>query len=305
MDMATAALIERAVAKRRTTASDATIDGRTIASGAGWRILDVVCTCGSHDIVRDEQHSHYSLAMVLGGAFEYRGRGGAAHLPPGSILIGQAGNPFRCSHSYGAGDRCLAVQFEREAFEDLIQSLGLTDSHSLPVALPVLRSTAGLFAFSELYAGSRAPSFDGLDTAVRIAERILATAQDRTIEWPHPTAPHARRLLELARWLEQDPSAEHSVETLAANVGLSKFHFIRSFRKITGLPPYAFVSRVRLREASKAIASSDRRILDIVLESGFSDLSTFNHLFKRHYGQTPQEVRRRFAKGCPQPLLQA
>jgi AraC-like DNA-binding protein len=35
----------------------------------------------------------------------------------------------------------------------------------------------------------------------------------------------------------------------------------------------------------------DRRISDVALESGFSDLSHFNRLFRSRYGNTPSAIR--------------
>jgi AraC family transcriptional regulator len=286
----TSCLIEAAIAQRQRSGSSQTIGAKLVAGGPGWRILDVLCTCGQHDLVRDEEHSHYSLAMVLGGAFEYRGRQGSARLAPGSILIGRAGDPFRCWHSFGAGDRCIAVQFEAEAFSELADSLGQRRDGKLPVALPVARSTAGLFAFAEILASSGLQGVDGFDTAARMAERILMESR-----FAEPMANSgtvdARRMLEIARWIDRDPGADHNVEALSRAAGLSKFHFIRSFRKAVGIPPYAFVTRARLREASKAIALTEQRIIDIAMNCGFSDLSTFNHLFKNEFGKSPLAVR--------------
>ena len=150
--------IADAVAARRRVSERGSVTPRTLTSGRGWRILDVMCTCDAQDRPGEERHSHYSLAMVLGGAFHYRGRDGAAFLPAGSILIGQAGAQFSCWHDYGAGDRCLAVQFEAEAFQELLASRGaVEDLRTWPVALPVDRRTAGMFASAELIAASSLP----------------------------------------------------------------------------------------------------------------------------------------------------
>jgi AraC family transcriptional regulator len=289
----TSSVIEAAVARRRHTSTVATIGARMIANGPGWRILDVLCTCGHDDVVRDEEHSHFSLAMVLGGAFEYRGRRGSAQLAPGSILIGKAGEPFRCWHSYGAGDRCLAVQFEQHAFDELTAGLGADNCRELPVAIPVTRHTAGLFAFAELLVDDGLQVADGLEMATRLADRILTTAHQ--VEQPNSRvrAADMRRILELARWIETDPSADYDIEGLALRAGLSKYHFIRSFKTVVGMPPYAFITRARLRDACTEIARSDRRIIDVALGAGFSDLSTFNHLFKRHFACAPQALRLR------------
>ena len=304
MGRATSGMIEEAVATRRHSGSSDALHARALSSGAGWRVLDVLCTCDRHDAVNDEQHSHYSLALVLGGAFEYRSRRGSAQLAPGSILLCKAGDPFRCWHSYGAGDRCFAVQFESEAFEELRADLHPDCRSELPLMVPVARRTAGLFAFAEMLAGNRLEHAGGLETAVGLADRILLAAHQ--VDEPRAPVPRnsASRILELARWIETDPGADHDVGSLAVRAGLSKFHCIRLFKSVTGLPPYAFIGRARLRNACMEIAGSQRRIIDVALEAGFSDLSTFNHLFKHHFGIAPQALRLKSRASAGQVLFE-
>jgi AraC family transcriptional regulator len=297
--------IDEAVALQRHEGRPGSIAASTIASGAGWRILDVICTCGQHDLVRDEEHSHYSLALVLGGAFEYRGRAGSAQLAPGSILIGRAGSPFRCWHGHGTGDRCLAVQFEAEAFHELTAGIGAPNPMELPVAVPVQRHTAGLFAFAEMVvSGSPYVIENSFETAVGLADHVLTAARHaKSIISATVRAAEAKRILDLARWIEEDPAADHDLEQLACRVGLSKYHFIRAFKRVVGMPPYSFITRARLREACKGIAATDRHIIDVAMDAGFSDLSTFNHLFRRHFGATPRALRRESRGGSLRTLF--
>ena len=58
-----------------------------MAVGEGWRVVDVVCTSGP----RDRPSSLMSS---------------------GSVLLGNAGQAYECSHEHGEGDRCLSFQFE-------------------------------------------------------------------------------------------------------------------------------------------------------------------------------------------------
>jgi AraC family transcriptional regulator len=285
--------IAHAVAERRRIGVGGSRCADTLASGAGWRILDVVCTCDASDRPGEEQHSHYSLAMVLGGAFHYRGRDGAAYLPAGSILIGQAGAQFRCWHGFGAGDRCFAVQFEADAFHELLSTLDMAiDLRTLPVAIPVDRRTAGIFASAELLSGVSAISGDqGLSLAVAMAGRILELSNASISRTVTIRRRHVNTVLELARWIETDPATEHTLPALAAMAGMSRFHLVRVFKQVVGVPPYAFISRARLREAAISVAGTDEPIVDIALRAGFSDLSTFNARFRKQFARSPRAVR--------------
>ena len=283
--------IAEAVAARRRAGDGGSVHRRTLASGDGWRILDVMCTCDADDHAGEEQHSHYSLALVLGGAFHYRGRNGSALLPAGSILIGQAGAHFKCWHEFGAGDHCLAVQFEAEAFDELLSSNALgVDPRTLPVAVPVTRRTGGMFASAELLASSSLSTDEGLAVAVAMSDRVVQMASS-TRSRPVGTG-NARKVLELVRWIETDPAAENRLSALAARAGMSKYHLVRMFKQVVGLPPHAFINRARLRTGAIDVASTSHSILDVALRAGFPDVSTFNAVFKKQFARTPRAVRR-------------
>ena len=72
---------------------------------------------------------------------------------------------------------------------------------------------------------------------------------------------------------------------------MSKYHFLRVFRRLTGMTPYQYLLSARMRRAALALASSRRPVLAIALDSGFGDLSTFNHRFRAAFGLTPTQYR--------------
>lgn len=83
-----------------------------------------------------------------------------------------------------------------------------------------------------------------------------------------------------------------NLERLAAVSGFSKYHFSRIFAASVGMTPVAYVNRVRLHKAAELLATTDRSILALAGECGFESVSTFNALFKKHFGLTPLEVRK-------------
>src|SRR5262245_58588773 len=97
------------LAKARTGAAGTTRD-RQIAAGDGWRVADVVCTCGPRDRPFEERQSGASVSLVLSGTFVCRGAHGAALLSAGSLMLVNPGQTFECSHAHGEGDRCLSFQ---------------------------------------------------------------------------------------------------------------------------------------------------------------------------------------------------
>ncbi|MEC5320851.1 helix-turn-helix domain-containing protein [Brenneria populi subsp. brevivirga] len=78
---------------------------------------------------------------------------------------------------------------------------------------------------------------------------------------------------------------------LAAEVGLSEFHFARMFRRSEGVAPHQYVMRRRLARAEEMLRHSALSITEIALACGFSSASHLSHRFKRERGMTPSALR--------------
>ena len=129
------------------------------------------------------------------------------------------------------------------------------------------------------------------ELALRIIEGIIAamTGDRRT-----PTAPtgrEARRVVEAIRLVESDAARPLELKAMAAVAGMSKYHFLRVFRRLTGMTPHRYLVSARLRRAALALASSRRPVIAIALDAGFGDLSTFNKTFRAVFAQTPTQYR--------------
>ncbi|MHC5174409.1 AraC family transcriptional regulator [Serratia rhizosphaerae] len=78
---------------------------------------------------------------------------------------------------------------------------------------------------------------------------------------------------------------------LAAQAGLSEFHFARMFKHDTGLAPHQYVMRARLQRAAHLLRQGVLPVTQIALACGFSSASHFSNRFKAYYGMTPQQMR--------------
>lgn len=92
-------------------------------------------------------------------------------------------------------------------------------------------------------------------------------------------------------FIEAHLQCETSVDQIAAAVGYSLFHFVRTFDRIVQHTPYDYLMRRRLSEAARALSSSDRRIIDIAQDFCFKNHETFSRAFKRMFGVQPNQWR--------------
>ncbi len=93
-------------------------------------------------------------------------------------------------------------------------------------------------------------------------------------------------------FIEEHLTKEISTEELANTAGLSPFYFQRLFKRLVNKPVQEYVKLRRLAKAVESLSNTERRILDVALDYGFSSHANFTRVFKETYGITPEEYRK-------------
>jgi transcriptional regulator GlxA family with amidase domain len=94
--------------------------------------------------------------------------------------------------------------------------------------------------------------------------------------------------------IHADPGAEHGLAEMASRAGLSPRHFQRKFTAEVGAPPSAYVERVRIEAAQRALAGSDDPVETVARRCGFGTAETLRRAFHRQARVAPSEYRDRF-----------
>jgi AraC-like DNA-binding protein len=281
--------LERALARRAEQGTRGAAAARTLAAGEGWSVADVVCTSGPHDRPFEEQHSHYSIAVVVAGSFEYRSARGHELMAPGSLMLGNAGQCYECGHQHAEGDRCVAFWYEPAYFEPLAADAGGRGRRGFTRArLPALAALSPLVARAA--AGALGSDVPWEELAVKLAAAALGAGEGRSgANVPPPNA--AARVTRTLRAIERHQDSALSLPRLARAAGLSPYHFLRTFERLTGVTPHQYLRRARLREAAIRLIDAPAKVLDIALDCGFGDVSAFNRAFRAEFGVSPTRYR--------------
>src|SRR3954469_2957193 len=196
-----------AAALARKAANDArgSISDSAIASGDGWWVQDIVCTCGPRDHEAEELTATSSLALLLSGSFVVRDQYGTSLLSEGSYLLVNGGHCFACSHRHGEGDRCLSFRFEPALFERIAHDAGAKPAFAHN-RLPPLRDLSGLTARAR-QAIHRPEVME--EVAVELAGTAVSLAgRARRARSP---VPHHGRLTEVLRYMAAHSAAPHKL----------------------------------------------------------------------------------------------
>ena len=239
-----------------------------------------------------EQHDQYTLSYVRTGSFGYRVRGRTHELVAGSVLVGQPGDEYLCTHDHAHGDECLSFYVSPAIVETLGKNGGIWRIGSVPPLseLMVLGELAQRVALGRSDVGI---DEIGMLFAARFGELVSERARG-TAKAPPPR--DRRRAVETALWMAERSHEAIDLERVAGEAGLSPFHFLRVFADVLGVTPHQYLVRSRLRHAARLLADDARAITDVALDVGFGDLSNFVRTFRRAAGVSPREFRKA-AKG--------
>ena len=81
------------------------------------------------------------------------------------------------------------------------------------------------------------------------------------------------------------------VPTLARIANVSEAHFIRSFRAVFGETPHRYLQRRRVERSMFLLRETDRSIIDICFDVGFTSRGTFSRTFREIVGESPSDYR--------------
>ncbi|MBV9343659.1 MAG: helix-turn-helix transcriptional regulator [Gammaproteobacteria bacterium] len=99
-------------------------------------------------------------------------------------------------------------------------------------------------------------------------------------------------------YIEAHLAADIGLTELAALTGLSRFHFVRAFKRTTGVTPYQHVLRSRVQRAAMLLAGGRGSVSAVAEETGFRNVSHFIRTFRRMTGASPGSMAREPRPPC-------
>lgn len=88
----------------------------------------------------------------------------------------------------------------------------------------------------------------------------------------------------------RDPSLSRNL--IAEAVGISEDYLSKQFQKDCGFSIPEYIRRLRMAEAGKLLVSTNGKISEVAMSLGYSNLSYFSAIFKKHFDMTPEQYRR-------------
>jgi len=250
-----------------------------------------------HDVV--EPMSHHVIMAYNGSMQRMERRSGRSvatgTFRPGVVIIIPEGSSSRWDipkpvdvvqlYLPHATLKRVADESETATPTDLLERT----AHPDPITSRLLLSAAGVVENN-----------GALDTLFRhqlvdlLATRLLAahTSSPTTFQ-PAMGGLSPKVLLRAIERLRSNSDADVSLDALASDAGLSRFHFCRAFKESTGLSPHAWLRQYRIEQAMNMLRNTDASIVSVAVEFGYASQTAFAAAFRRLTGEAPSDWRRR------------
>ncbi len=264
------------------------------ASGAGiahWKhepLHDVVEPMSHHVIMayngmtqRMERRSGRSVAI---GTFR---RGVVIIIPEGSSSRWDIPKPVDVVQLYLPHRTLMRVADEAgtATSTDLLERTAHPDSITSRLLLSAASALEGNGALDMLFRHQL--------TELLAARLLAAHSGSPTTFQPTMGGLSPKVLLRAIERLRSDSEVDVSLDALAAEANLSRFHFCRAFKESTGLSPHAWLRQHQLERAMQMLRDTDESIAMVAAELGYASQTAFAAAFRRLTGEAPSDWRRR------------
>lgn len=94
------------------------------------------------------------------------------------------------------------------------------------------------------------------------------------------------QLMKAKDFMESNWNRGISLETIAKEIGMSKFHFARMYKDVFGTSPYQFLISLKMKNAMNLL-KKEKSVQEVADSIGYPDVSSFSKAFSKFYGLPP------------------
>ncbi|HTS17817.1 MAG TPA: helix-turn-helix domain-containing protein [Verrucomicrobiae bacterium] len=299
------------VAIPETTSAEALetyLGGKCLVAGRGkaWRDIKawIVSLPPNVNTLPLPSVSEPFLAWTLSGEVEFQEREGKRpwithRIRKGSLFLTSGGAPYECRWKAVTSEpfESMAVFIELPLLErDLEEVFGADASHvrlrDISAFTDAVLNSLMERVREELTRRKASPLLlQGIAQAVAIHLARNYAEMDKASSRGSPSLP-GYKLRQITDWMAEHVAEEFNLDQLAAQVGLSKFHFDRLFKSAIGVSPSRYYINLRLDAARRLLRETKKSVVTVALDVGYTNPSHFAQLFRRETGLSPSDYRR-------------
>lgn len=245
------------------------------------------------------RHSHetYAFGVVEKGALGFRYRGEDIVAAPGMVNLVIPGEVHDGHPATGQGWIYRMAYVDPQSVRKAAADLWGRNEELPFISRGVLEDPELCLLFRRLHVDLQSGRLDRL-AASSLWTIFISNLLKRYGEYHSNERILPSPMGDACAFLEENLSCNTSLEELAGRFSLSPWHFLRSFRKETGLPPHTYLIQLRIQRA-QVLLRSGLPPAQVASEVGFADQSHLNRWFRKIVGATPAAFRRDLSCATP------
>ena len=220
-------------------------------------------------------HPFHELIVVVAGRLQVEINGQTFEAGPGEILW----YPQETSHREWTGQK-----FSLESFFISFECSEL----SVPSVLHQPDDEGRIQALARWLHAERVTRTSSAPSSIEDAflQAILAEYHRLTLHQENPL------ISRLRAYMRQHLASPLSLNDLADCAGMSKYHFIRRYKELTGHTPMQDLQHLRIQAARDLLLTTNLPLKEISPRTGLGDEYHLSRLFRAHFNTTPGTLRR-------------
>lgn len=261
-----------------------------------WR-PDTASVTGMFRLERDDRTKvtyaeHFSIVVVYEGAFDGWYRGGVRTHVAGALKLNEPGEVHRSLRVH-APFTMQGASLAPELVAAAADAMGLRGAAHFRAAGFAPGESAARLAFAAHDALVRDDATE-IERATLVAETL-----GEILGVNPPDERRAPRAVRKARAFLHDALAHRvTLDELAEHAGFDKFHLVRAFRAEVGMPPYEYLTHLRVSRARELLRRGVL-VAEAAQSVGFCDEAQLHRHFRRIVGVAPGAYARGFAPTSP------
>ncbi|MDO5423727.1 MAG: helix-turn-helix domain-containing protein [Eubacteriales bacterium] len=154
--------------------------------------------------------------------------------------------------------------------------------------------TEQAYQLSDLYI-RECESTQNVDTLNSLTYTMVLDFTTRVKNRKLPLEGMSKEIFQCVQYISQRPNEQLLVDDVAAFIGRSRSYITKKFKEELGFDISSFIMRCKLEEAKSLLTYTDKPLSEISSYLCFSSQAYFQNVFKKKFGMTPMQYRKKTA----------
>ena len=246
----------------------------------------------SGESYKEHCHRQFCVGAVTEGVVLTTIRERSYAASPGSLVLIRPEEVHSCNPPEGSLRSYVMAFFDLHWCRSIQDALFGEGEEFICPCTSLLKSELfyhSLLTLADLLPGDALP-LEKTEKLTQFLADLFVTVCDRTIA--PPVKGQGDLIQEVKRYLREQSELKITLEELSAVFRCNPYHLLRTFKKVVGIPPHAYLLNARI-ERAKELLLDGVGLAAVAAEMGFTDQSHFHKTFRRIVAATPAQYQRR------------